>query len=70
MEQGGGVTIPVERSLAVLHAEIFLLELASGKIKRIPKAVRERARAVLRHYPNRYDVDDLAKRFPDRWGMA
>lgn len=53
------MTLPCERTRAVIRARDFLLRLASpygGGIKGIPKAVREEARAVLRHYPFWFDL--------------
>jgi hypothetical protein len=31
----------------------------------VPKAVREEARSILRHYPSTYDLDRCAARSPD-----
>ena len=62
------MTVPIERSRAVIYAEQFLIRLVSREIKRIPKEVREEARRILRHFPTRYDLIDLARRAPDRWG--
>lgn len=63
------MTIPAERTRSVQAAADFLMGLAlRGEIKRIPKAVRERARRILRHFPTTYDLADLARRAPDRWG--
>ena len=64
------MTIPVERTRSVQYAADFLLRLAVcyGGIKRVPKAVREEARRILRHFPTTFDLADLARRAPDRWG--
>lgn len=63
------MTIPAERSRAVQNAADFLERLAlHDGIKRVPKAVRDEARRILRHYPTDYDLADLARRAPDRWG--
>lgn len=46
------MTMPDERTRAVIWAHAFLARLASPcQSKRIPKAVREEARSILRHYP-------------------
>lgn len=53
------MTVPRERTSAVIRARDLLLRIASpygGGFKRIPKAVREEARRVLRHYPGWYDL--------------
>lgn len=49
------MTLPNERTRAVIYVGEFLRRLSSpyveGGIKRIPAAVRAEARALLRHYP-------------------
>jgi len=59
------MTLPDERYRAVQYAEQFLKRLAGGHYARVPKAVREEARALLRHYPGNYDLDRLASAAPD-----
>ena len=59
------MTLPDERYRAVTHAGRFLLRLAGGEFPRVPKAVREEARALLRHYPNQYDLNKAAQTSPD-----
>ena len=59
------MTLPDERYRAVTHAEKFLVRLAGGYYARVPKAVREEARALLRHYPNGYDMNKAAQTSPD-----
>lgn len=61
------MTLPNERLRAVKFAEEFLRELASDKTKypRVPKSVRQEAYAILRHYPTRYEMSEVAKRAPD-----
>lgn len=59
------MTLPDERYRSVLWAERFLRELAhdTKKYPRVPRAVREEAARVLRHYPLQFDMDlaaDLA----------
>lgn len=53
------MTLPYERTRAVIRAREFLSRLASpygGGIKGIPTAVRQEARAILRHYPLWFDL--------------
>ncbi|WP_370655087.1 BPSL0761 family protein [Hydrogenophaga sp.] len=46
------MTVPEERTLAVLQTRIFLQELANAPPKnRVPEAVRQEAIRLLRHYP-------------------
>ena len=58
------MTLPVERTNAVLRTEKFLLSLCDPKkTPRVPKAVREEARRLLKHYPSEYDMDHPEERF-------
>jgi len=61
------MTLPDERYRSVKWAESFLSRLAGGDIPRVPKAVRDEARSILRHYPNSWDMQRTAavyNRFP------
>jgi len=59
------MTLPDERYRAVKSAALFLSRLAGGEIPRVPKAVREEARSILRHYPLWYDMQRAAEAAPD-----
>ena len=60
------MTLPDERYRAVLAAERLLLDLSNPKLTpRVPRSVRDRARAVLRHFPSRYDMSKAAQTSPD-----
>ena len=59
------MTLPDERYRAVKHAALFLSRLAGGHYARTPKAVREEARSILRHYPNNWDMDRAAQAAPE-----
>ena len=51
------MTLPVERTNAVLNVERFLMDLRDPKkYPRVPKAVREEASRLLRHYPSQYNM--------------
>ena len=51
------MTLPFERFRAVTETERFLLNLSDPKVTPgVPKAIRERARALLRHYPTASDL--------------
>jgi hypothetical protein len=52
------MTLPRERTSSVIRTQDFLLRLASPcqGIKRVPKAVREEARRLLKHYPHWFDL--------------
>lgn len=59
------MTLPDERYRAVRNTEEFLQRLAGGVYPRTPKAVREEAHHLLRHYPNKWELDCAAKDSPD-----
>ena len=59
------MTLPDERYRAIKYAQIFLSRLAGGQYARVPKAVRDEARSILRHYPNNWDMDRAAQGAPD-----
>jgi hypothetical protein len=59
------LTLPDERYRSVKWAEGFLQRLAGGQIARVPKAVRDEARSILRHYPNSWDLDRAAEGAPE-----
>jgi hypothetical protein len=58
------MTLPDERYRAVKSAQQFLARLAGGEYPRTPKAVREEARSILRHYPLDYDLQRAAEAAP------
>lgn len=62
------MTLPDERTLAVRNTKQFLLALASGEIKRIPKAVRMQARSLLKHYPGEFDMKRVVDVLPEIFG--
>jgi hypothetical protein len=54
------MTLPVERITAVLRTEKFLIDLRDPKkYPRVPKAVREEAHRLLKHYPTKFYLKDL-----------
>ena len=59
------MTLPDERYRAVKQAEQFLKRLAGGEYLRVPKAVRDEARSILRHYPSTWDMDRAAQGAPE-----
>jgi len=59
------MTLPDERYRSVKWAEGFLKRLAGGHYARTPKAVRDEARSILRHYPTDYDMQRAAEAAPD-----
>lgn len=68
------MTLPAERTRAVLQAKDFLQRLGAtfAGIKGVPAPVREEARRILRHYPHWFDLGrkdafdaDAAQRIAD-----
>ena len=59
------LTLPDERYRAVLYAADFLQRLAGGDLPRVPKAVREEARHILRHFPGKWDLDAASLTSPE-----
>ena len=59
------MTLPDERYRSVKCAEAFLKRLAGGEYPRTPKAVRDEARSILRHYPSNYDMLRAAAGAPE-----
>ena len=60
------MTLPDERYRALKQGKKLLEELCDpGKTPRVPKIVRDRAYSVLRHFPNDYDLDNIAEKCPD-----
>ena len=62
------MTLPNERTRAVIHAVEFLTRLVSpyneNGIKKIPKAVRQEALRVLRHFPRPFELYAAAESAP------
>lgn len=54
------MTMPDERTRAILYAREFLLKLSSpyfkDGFKKIPAVIRQEARMILRHFPNWIDL--------------
>ena len=60
------MTLPDERYRAMTAAESFMQDLLDPKVTpRVPRHIRQRARAVLRHYPGTYYIDQMARKSPD-----
>ena len=58
------MTIPIERTTAVLNVERFLMDLRDPKkTPRVSSEVRKRASSLLKHYPRKFDMMDPADSF-------
>jgi len=58
------MTLPTERTNAVLRTERFLIDLLDPKkTPRVPQAVRQEAGRLLKHYPTQYDMEYMEESF-------
>ncbi len=65
------MTLPDERTRAVIYTQQFLRDLLDPKkTPKVPREVRKRAYACLRHYPWSTDVDSAAKLVPSVFGRV
>ena len=56
------MTLPDERYRAVIQTRRFLLDLCNPQhTPRVPKLIRETAKAMLRHYPNDWDMQRVSE---------
>lgn len=56
------MTLPHERTKAVLDTELFLKRLIDPKHPMpIPNAVKAKAKELLRHYPTKMDIDNAVR---------
>lgn len=66
------MTMPVERARAVINTHRFLIELSSpynGGLKGVRREIRQRARALLRHYPGVCDMKVASESCPETFSM-
>jgi hypothetical protein len=60
------MTLPDERYRAVVQTRRFLLDLCNPQhTPRVPKLIREHARAMLRHYPSDWDMTLASQEAPN-----
>jgi hypothetical protein len=60
------MTLPDERFRATSRTREFLLDLCTpSATPRVPSWVRDRARALLKHFPTDLDLDSVAEDCPD-----
>jgi len=63
---GSDITLPNERYRSVKYAREFLIDLLDpSKTPKVPKDIRRRAAACLRHFPGEYDMSIVAKKVPN-----
>ena len=57
------MTVPIERTNAVIRTQKFLIDLLDPKkTPRVPRSVRRQALHLLRHYPSEFDMNTIAGR--------
>lgn len=60
------MTLPIERTNAVIRTEKFLIDLLDPKkTPRVPRSIRQDARNLLRHYPSEFEMNVIADREDD-----
>ena len=65
------MTMPYERTRAVLWAEEFLKMLAfDGKSRSDKTWIKETAKVLLRHYPNENELNQTAEKAPELWARC
>ncbi len=57
------MTLPNERYHSILNTENFLKQLLTDDA--MPQQVRDNARWCLRHFPTKFDLNEIAKVCPD-----
>lgn len=63
------LTLPDERTRAVRKARRFLIRLLNPKLTpKVPRAVREEAAAILKHFPWHSDIIRMVTEMPDTFG--
>lgn len=59
------MTLPDERYRAIKSTREFLYDLIDPKkTPKLPRAIRQRALACLRHFPHEYEMETVAKKVP------
>lgn len=60
------MTLPDERFRALKQGKKLIEELCDpGRTPRVPSLVRDKARAILRHYPSDYELERIADGCPE-----
>ena len=59
------MTLPDERYRSLVQTRQFLLDLMLPQTTpRVPKIIRQRARSLLRHWPDNYHLDLMCENMP------
>ncbi len=61
------MTMPDERYRAMLEGMRLIEDLLIPQVTpRVPGNIRERARWIMRHYPNQFELEQIANAVPDK----
>lgn len=64
------MTLPDERYRSLVHTKQFLMELLSpATTPRVPRAIRQRASSCLRHWPEDYYLEEIARALPQHFAL-
>lgn len=56
------MTMPFEKTYSVLNCREFLLSLLDPKqTPRVPLSIRKEARKLLKHFPNKFDMEQAVE---------
>lgn len=65
------MTLPDERYRSLVQTRQFLLDLMHPQTTpRVPKIIRQRARSLLRHWPDMYHLNLMAEEMPDHFAST
>ena len=65
------MTLPVERTVAILNTKQFLYDLMDpARTPKVPYAIRRQARQLLKHFPGNYDLLQAATTLPEVFGTT
>lgn len=65
------MTLPFERTRAMLDVRLFLLELTDQALTpRVPRAMRGRAASLVKHFPTNADIEQAHQALPDCFGAV
>jgi hypothetical protein len=60
------MTTPNERTRSLKLAQNFLLKILDPKKSpKVPKAIREEAASILKHYPTDFHIDEAGRMCPE-----
>lgn len=62
------MTLPDERYRSLIRTKEFLIDLLNrSKTPRVPKDIRYRASALLKHWPDNYHLELMTQHMPDHF---